>query len=107
METSSLIVHLPQYTQMDEDYIGAVRIMSLLSSLYDIPVDEDYIKKAEKQKEQINLALNKNPELKTVIEQLESHYQARTERHIEEDSTRLSPEVERFLSEMDRRFREG
>ncbi len=107
METSSLIVHLPQYTQMDEDYIGTVRIMSLLSPMYNVPLDQSHIKRAEKQHDQIDIALNKNPELKTIIEQLENHYEARTERHIEEDSTRLSPEVERFLSEMDRRFREG
>ncbi|MFC2069732.1 PAC2 family protein [Chloroflexota bacterium] len=106
METSSLIVHLPQYTQMDEDYIGTVRIMTMLSSIYGIPANESYIKRAEKQRDQINLALNKNPELKTIIEQLETHYEARTERKREEEVAQLSPEVEKFLAEMDRRFRE-
>ncbi len=106
METSSLIVHLPQYTQMDEDYTGTVRIMSILSSLYGIPVDENYVRRAEKQQEQINSALNKNPELKMVIEQLEHHYEARNARQQEDESHRLSPEIEKFLAEMDRRFRE-
>ena len=106
METSSLIVHLPQYTQMDEDYMGTVRIMSILSSLYGIPVDESYARRAEKQQEQINSALNKNPELKMVIEQLENHYEARNARQQEDEGQPLSPEIERFLAEMDRRFRE-
>ena len=107
METSSLIVHLPQYTQMEEDYIGTTRLMGLLSAIYHIPVNESYVNRAEKQKEQITLALNKNPELKDIIEQLENHYEARTQRKREEEGPPLSPEIERFLAEMDRRFREG
>ena len=107
METMSLIVHLPQYTQMDDDYMGTVRIMSVLSSLYELPVDETYIEKAEQQREQINTALDRNPQLKAIVEQMESHYEARTERKKEEEKPRLSPEIEKFLSEMDRRFREG
>ncbi|MFC2072214.1 hypothetical protein ACFLUU_05835, partial [Chloroflexota bacterium] len=107
IETTSLIVHLPQYTQLDEDYIGTIRLMKLLSSLYDILEDETYVRKAEKQLEQINVALDRNPQLKATIEQLEVHYEARTERRKEEETPRLSPEVERFLMEMERRFREG
>ena len=107
IETMSLIVHLPQYTQVDEDYIGAARLMKLLSSLYGFPVDDTYIKKAEQQLEQINLALDKNPQLKAIVEQLETHYESRTTRKKEEKTSRLSPEVEKFLTEMDKRFREG
>ncbi|MFC1991360.1 PAC2 family protein [Chloroflexota bacterium] len=107
IETMSLIVHLPQYTQLEEDYMGTVRIMEVLSSLYSLPIDESYIRKAERQQEQINAALDKNPQLKAIVEQLENHYDARAERTREEEMPRLSPEVEGFLAEMDRRFREG
>jgi hypothetical protein len=34
IEPMSLIVHLPQYTQLDEDYAGCVRLMGVLGSLY-------------------------------------------------------------------------
>ncbi len=107
METMSLIVHLPQYTQMDEDYMGSVRIMTALSSVYDLPVDETYIKKAEQQREQISTALEKNPDLKAIVEQLETNYEVQAQREKKEGATQLSPEVEKFLNEMDRRFREG
>ena len=107
METMSLIVHLPQYTQLDEDYMGAVRLMQVLSSLYDLPIDTAYIKKAEHQLEQLNLALDKNPQLKATIEQMETHYEARTKSQQEEEKHKLSPEVEKFLSEMEKRFREN
>lgn len=106
METMSLLVHLPQYTQLDDDYIGAVRLMKAFASLYNLPEDETYIKKAEKQLGQINAALDKNPELKTIVEQLETHYEAQAERRKEGKTTRLSPEIEKFLTEMDKRFRE-
>jgi predicted ATP-grasp superfamily ATP-dependent carboligase len=106
IETMSLIAHLPQYTQMEEDYTGAVRIMGILTTLYGIPVDQAYIDKSKQQLEQINMALDSNPQLKAIIQQLESHYNSRTEKKKEQETPRLSPEVERFLAEMERRFRE-
>ena len=106
-DSMSLIVHLPQYTQLDDDYMGTVRLMKVLGSLYNLPMDETYIKEAEQQLEQVNLALDKNPQLKSIVKQLETHYEARTRKREEEEKPRLSPEVERFLMEMDKRFREG
>jgi hypothetical protein len=102
----SYIVHLPQYTQLDEDYMGAIRMLEELGSLYDLPKDDSYVTKAERQQEQINSALEKNPQLKTIVEQLENHYDSRAETRKEDETPRLSPEVETFLAEMDRRFRE-
>ncbi|MDD5039254.1 MAG: PAC2 family protein [Dehalococcoidales bacterium] len=107
IETMSLIVHLPQYTQLDEDYIGAVRLMEVLSSLYNLPMDESYIKKAERQLDLIGSAIEKNPQLKAVVEQLEAHYEARSEKKRDEETPHLSPEVETFLTEMEKRLREG
>lgn len=107
VETTSLIVHLPQYTQPEEDYMGTVRILEVLGSLYNFPVDESYIQKAERQKEKLDSAVDKNPQLKTIVEQLEKHYDSRAERHREEGLPQLSPEIEQFLTEMDKRFREG
>lgn len=107
IEAMSLIVHLPQYTQLDEDYMGATRLMNMLGSLYDLPIDKAYIEKAEQQLEQISLALDKNPQLKAVVEQLENSYEARIKKSKEEGTPHLAPEIERFLTEMERRFREG
>ncbi len=107
IETMSLIVHLPQYTELNEDYMGTVRLMKVLSAMYGLPIDADYTEKANQQLEQIRVALDKNPQLKNIVEQLEIHYEARTKRRKEEETPRLSPEVERFLTEIERRFREG
>jgi predicted ATP-grasp superfamily ATP-dependent carboligase len=108
MESLSIITHLPQYTQMEEDFTGALKLMSILSGIYGIPVDTSYAHKSERQIEQINTALESNPQLKTIIRQLESHYDTRNDKQeAHQETTELSPEVEQFLAEMDRKFREG
>lgn len=106
IETLSLIAHLPQYTQMEEDYSGTVRLMNILSAMYHIPVDENLVNRAARQLEQINTALDNNPQLKSIVKQLEHHYDTRNETPEERETTPLSPEVEKFLAEMDKRFRE-
>ncbi|MFH1382240.1 MAG: PAC2 family protein [Chloroflexota bacterium] len=107
MDTMSLIVHLPQYTQLDEDYMGTARVMELLGPLYHVPVDEAYLNEAARQIEQVNRALERNPQLKAVIEQLENQYEARTQPKQETEKPPLSPEIEKFLSEMEKRFRDN
>jgi predicted ATP-grasp superfamily ATP-dependent carboligase len=106
MEAMSLIVHLPQYTQMQEDFNGAVRLMRILSSIYNIPVDQSIENNAQRQMEQINTALDSNPQLKSVVKQLENLYDNKSEQMEDHSTTELSPEVQNFLAEMDRRFRE-
>ena len=106
IEIMSLIVHLPQYTQLDEDYMGAVRLMETFGGLYGAKPDQSYIAKAEKQREQIDTTLTENAQLKAIVEQLENHYDVRAERRREEETPKLSPEIEKFLAEMDKKFRD-
>ena len=108
IESASLVVHLPQYTQLDEDYMGAVRLMEVISSLYGFSVDTVDIEKAEQQRKQINAAVAQNPQVQVIVEQLEAHYDARlVKKREEEEMPALSPEVEKFLREIERRFRRG
>jgi len=105
-ETATLIVNLPQYTQLEDDYIGTLRLQRILSSMYGFPLPEEGIKKAEAQREQITEAVEDNPQVQEIIRHLEHSFDA----HIEEtedsgEPTKLSPEVEDFLREMERRFR--
>ena len=81
--------------------------MGVLGSLYNVPRDEADIERAEQQRKPINTAIERAPELKAMVAKLESHYEARTRRGKEEEMPRLPPEVEEFLRELDRRFREG
>ncbi len=103
IETMSMIVHLPQYTQAEEDYTGTLRLMKILSSMYGVPVDQSYAEKSEHQLKQIDQAVSANSQLQSIIEQLENHYEARVSKKKDKEP-HLSPEIEKFLLEMDQRF---
>jgi predicted ATP-grasp superfamily ATP-dependent carboligase len=107
IETMSLIVHLPQYTQLEEDYTGAARLMDIVSSMYGIPVDNDYYEKAQHQAEEVNHVLDKNPQLKALVSELEAQYRKSPLSSSQNQQPPLSPEIENFLSDMEKRFREG
>ncbi len=107
IETMSLIVHLPQYSQLDEDYMGQVRLMEVLCSLYGLPIDNADIHKAEQQRRHIDIVVDSNAQVKEIVAQLEAHYDTQMARRKEEEMPQLSPEIERFLKEMEKRFRQG
>ena len=109
IETFSLIVHLPQYTQLDDDYMGLVRLMGVLNVLYGVPIASADIQRAERQHRHVSKLVERDSQVKEILAQLEAHYDAGMPKEAEEteEIPELSPEVEKFLREMDRRFREG
>jgi hypothetical protein len=96
MEAMWCIVHLPQYVHMDEDHVGKLRLMELLSALYDVSVDEVDIERARDQTETIDEAMHQNPDLAAVVSHFEARYEAKMARR-EEDLSPLPREVEEFL----------
>ena len=104
MDTMSLIVHLPHYAQFEQNYMGVVRLMEVLSPLYGLPVDRGDADKAEDQRRELDDNLDKEPSLKSVVAQLEGYYDARTDKAKEDETATLSPEIERFLQDINRRF---
>ena len=105
LDTINFMVHLPQYLQVEEDYAGAARLLEVLSSIYDLPPDLPSSRRGEQQYSELNKAVERNPELKSLIRRMEAQYDADETSSMEDStSTPLSPEVERFLQEMDQRF---
>jgi hypothetical protein len=49
--------------------------------------------------------MRQEPRLRLILKQLEANYDSRVDQTKEE--TRLSPEVEKFLQDLDKRFRQG
>ena len=86
-ETIWFIVSLPQYVVLEEDYIGTVRLMEILNLLYNIPIDKKDYEKAAEQRGIINQKVEKTPELKKILPQLEAMYEVRIKR--EEGEKRL------------------
>ena len=106
IDTMYFTVHLPQYVQLEEDYAGAARLLEVLSSIYDLPPDLPPTSRGQRQYSEMAKAIERNTELKELIQRMESQYDAEEAAREEEASppTPLSPEVEQFLQEMDQRF---
>lgn len=96
-ETIWFIVSLPQYVILEEDYIGKMRLMEILNSLYNIPIDKRDFEKATEQRNIINQKVEKTPELKNILPQLETLYEVRIKREEGEKRPKLSPETEEIL----------
>ena len=108
IDTMNFMVHLPKYLQAEEDYAGAARLLEVLSSIYDLPPDLAPSRRGERQYGELGKAVERNAELKALIERMEAQYDAEEAAEDDESSVpaKLSPEVEQFLEEMDRRFGE-
>ena len=96
-ETIWFIVSLPQYVVLEEDYIGKLRLMEVLNLLYRIPIDQKDYEKAVEQRSLINQKVEKTPELKNILPQLEALYEVRMKRGEGEKRPDLSPEIEEIL----------
>lgn len=108
IETMSLVVRLPQYTPLDEDHAGELTLLRTLCTIYALPVDlAETERKANQQYAEINRAVEHNPQLKEMVVQLEKFYEYSARQESQESSERgprLSPEVERFLKDINKRF---
>ena len=113
IETINFMVHLPQYVQLEEDYTGASRMIEALSSIYaDIPSDLAPVRRGQRQYRELNATVDRNSELKELIQQMEAYYDSQldseeTSAKEEPAVSNLSPEIERFLSELGERLEPG
>jgi hypothetical protein len=93
---------------MEEDYRGEKRLMEVISFLYGFSLPKEDIEKANAQEEQVRLIagqiIEQEPRLGQILKQLEAHYDSGVKQ--DQKETRLSPEVEKFLLDLDRRFRQ-
>jgi predicted ATP-grasp superfamily ATP-dependent carboligase len=101
IETITFIVSLPQYVNVDEDYLGKVRLMEVLNLLYDIPIDKRDFEKAARQRSLISQKVETTPELKKVLPHLEGIYATRISKKEGEGVVGLSPEMEEIFWETD------
>jgi predicted ATP-grasp superfamily ATP-dependent carboligase len=97
MEAIWFIVSLPQYVELEEDYVGKVRLMEILNLLYNIPVDQKDFEKAAEQRSLINQKVERTSELKKLLPQLETFYEIRLKKKDGERMPKLSPETEEMF----------
>ncbi len=97
IETIWFIVSLPQYVVLEEDYVGKVRLMEVLNLLYNIPMDKRDFERALEQRSFISQKVERTPELKNLLPQLETMYEVRINTKEGERMPKLSSEVEEIL----------
>ena len=109
IDTFNVVVHLPGYQTPDNDYRGENKLLEVIESIYRLPVPQEVIEKAQEQEKQFKKVAEQflllRPELKVMLSQLEENYDARVKDQKHE--IHLSPEVEKFLKEMNGRFEQG
>ena len=110
IESINFMVHLPQYVQLEEDFTGASRMLEVLSSVYDtIPADLAPVRRGQRQYRELNATVERNSELKQLIQQMEAYYDAQLDSEESSETEQappasLSPEIEKFLSELGERL---
>jgi hypothetical protein len=83
--------------QVQEDYIGKVRLMDILNLLYKIPINENDFERAREQRNLISQKVENIPELKRILPQLEAMYDARIKSEVEGEIAKMSPDIEEIL----------
>lgn len=112
IESTSLMAHLPQYVQLEEDHMGKSRLMEALCSMYDFPESLIRPERGRKQYQEISSAIQNNNEVRRLIRQFEQYYDriqsgpSRRDEGEGEDIT-LAPSVEGFLRELGERLGDG
>lgn len=97
IETIWFIVSLPQYVILEEDYLGKVRLMEILNLLYNIPINKKDFERALEQRSLISQKVERTPELKNLLPQLETMYEVRIKTKEGERMPKLSSEIEEIL----------
>lgn len=77
IDSAVFIVSLPQYVVMEEDYLGKIRLMEVLNTLYNIPIDKEEFDKALRQRQVITERLKDSPEVTSIMSELEDNYDMR------------------------------
>lgn len=104
LELNSLMVHIPQYLQLDDDHAGAARILEVLCAMYGFPSSLTDLGMGNQQYEYISKAIEANDQVKRYVQRLETEYDMNEGGSHLQELTVLSPEVESFLRDVGKRL---
>lgn len=103
IETVTMLVRLPNYAQIEEDFMGVHRMLMLLDDIFGLSVATRDIKKlAEDQYQKLELAVGSNAQAGDMVKAMEENYDAETATPGEKQA--FSPEIEKFLRDINKRF---
>ena len=109
IETISLIVHLPNYLTLDEDFRGMTALVQALAPFYDFPAAQEDLNKAKEQADSVSdtaeQMMQQEPRYRDILRHMEASYDSRVNRT--KYQTKLTPELERLLQDLGRGFNPG
>lgn len=109
IETGTMLVQLPAYAQLEMDYRGMCALLQTLDGLFAMGLELGTVQEqATTQYAGLDSAVPQNPQMSSWVSELESAY----DRDYDHDrssaapggSSDLSPELERFLREIERKW---
>jgi hypothetical protein len=117
VESIMLMGRLPHYIELEADFAGRTKMLQVLSTLYNFPSEYAQSRRDSQQYERVTSEMERNPQIKSLVERLESDYDSRrgpqqerkprTNEQLEsveeasgEPETPLPPSIEQFLGEL-------
>lgn len=103
IETTRIILQMPAYAQLEQDYRGLQAMLEVLAGYYGFSFSlTEIAEEATRQTAMINEAVDADPRLKRWVEEMEAAYDVAASEESEEPAPELSPELEQFLREIQR-----
>ena len=115
-ETASMLAQLPAYAQLDPDHHGRYGLLQKLDSVFELGLNLDALRtEGERQYATIDASLAQNAALANWVKEREAAYDRQSDGGEERpaggperpDEPKMSPEMEQFLHEMERRWETG
>ncbi|MDO8616318.1 MAG: PAC2 family protein [Dehalococcoidia bacterium] len=107
--SATVVLQLPAYAQIERDYRGLHAMLQLLSGLYGLSLNLDALRlESERQVAAIDENVQQAPRVQEWVRELEALYDAEpAPASGEEPAAQLSPELERFIRDVERRWDDG
>jgi hypothetical protein len=106
VKTTTMILQLPAYAQVERDYMGLQASLELLSGIYDLELDIETVREeADRQRQALDETAAEDARLQVWLKELELAYDMEARQQPEaEASPPLSPSLEKFLQEVEQRW---
>jgi predicted ATP-grasp superfamily ATP-dependent carboligase len=103
IQTTTMIIQLPAYAQVERDYMGLQASLELLAGIYNLQLDIDPVREeADRQRQALDETAAEDARLQVWLKELELAYdmEARQQPSPEGESPPLSPSLEKFLHDV-------
>ena len=110
VKSSTLMAHIPQYIQLDNDYFASAKVLECLAEMYDLDKSIADISFGETQYNDFTESLKFNSELNKLVSALEKYYDSNySEKKSDESNpdTPMSDELENFLDNISSKFEDN